>query len=81
MSSENETQTTESCKEDFVKWNMAVNLQAAGEYQEALQLYHSMHDITARIYYNMAAAYINVGDIGVAIKVLLIYLLIIHDVC
>ncbi|XP_045207283.2 uncharacterized protein LOC123559483 [Mercenaria mercenaria] len=62
MSKCSEIQLTEKSKEDFAKWNVAVDLHAAGKFLDAVETYRSMHETSARIFYNMAVAYINLED-------------------
>ena len=51
------------------QWDLAVKTYMAGQYEECLRVYESIEEISARMYYNMACAYIKLQQDSQAIQV------------
>lgn len=57
-------------KEILHRWDAAVKAYMAGRYEEALDIYREIDDVSARMYFNMACAHIKLDQTTEAIKCL-----------
>ena len=56
-------------KNTLEKWDQAVKAFSEGQYEDCLRIYESTDEISARMYYNMACAYIKLHQESQAIQV------------
>ena len=56
-------------KNTLEKWDQAVKAFSEGQYEDCLRIYESTEEISARMYYNMACAYIKLQQESQAIQV------------
>ncbi|XP_060596040.1 neutrophil cytosol factor 2-like, partial [Ruditapes philippinarum] len=59
---------TESIKETLITWNSAVEFHNSGNYNEAIEKYHKIQILSARMRYNMACAEIKLDNKLAAIE-------------
>ena len=57
-------------KEILHRWDAAVKAYMAERYEEALDIYREIDDVSARMYFNMACAHIKLDQTTEAIKVI-----------
>ncbi|XP_045174756.2 NADPH oxidase activator-like [Mercenaria mercenaria] len=58
----------EIIKETIIRWSKAVELHNSGKYTEAAECYSEIKDVSARMCYNQACAYIKLGIVDNAIE-------------